>query len=121
MKLRLVELQPEDGQMQKIRAEKLGGNWEDFDRILHHQGMVYVPEIIKTKLISRNYNHLLAGYFGIKKMQELVIRMYYWETLRHNVEIYVRDCNVCLASKTVKPKPYGNLQKLPVPTYHWKD
>ena len=54
-------------------------------------------------------------------MQELVARKYYWETLRHNVEVYVRDCDVCLASKTVKHKPYGNLEQLPVPIHCWKD
>ena len=121
MRLRLVELQAEDGQAQKIRAEKLGGNWEDSDRILHHQGLPYVPEIIRTELISRHHDDPLAGYFGIKKTQELVARKYYWETLRHDIEVYVRGCDVCLASKTIKHKPYKNLQQLPVPTHCWKD
>ena len=77
MRLRLVELQAEDGQARKIRAEKLGGNWEDSDRILHHQGLPYIPEIIKTELISRYHDYSLVGYFGIKKTQELVARKYY--------------------------------------------
>ena len=61
MRLRLVELQVEDGQARKIRAEKLGKNWQDSSRILHHQGPLYVLEIIKTKLISRHHNNSLAG------------------------------------------------------------
>ena len=77
MRLRLVELQAEDGQERKIRVEKLDGNWEDSDRILHHQGLLYVPEIIRTELISRHHNNPLARYFGIKKMRELVARKYY--------------------------------------------
>ena len=117
MRLRLVELQAEDGQVRKIRAEKLGGNWEDSDRILHHQGLPYVPEIIRTELISRYHDNPLAGHFGIEKTRELVVRKYYWETLRHNVEVYIRGCDVCLASKTVRHKPYRNLQQLSVPTY----
>ena len=67
MRLRLVELQAEDGQAQKIRAEKLGRNWEDSNRILYHQSLSYVPEIIRTELISRHHNDPLAGYFGIEK------------------------------------------------------
>ena len=121
MRLRLVELQAEDGQARKIRAEKLGGNWEDSDGILHHQGLPYVPEIIRTKLINRYHNDPLVAHFDIKKTQELVAKKYYWETLRYNVEVYVRGCDVCLASKAVKHKPYRNLQQLPVPTYRWKD
>ena len=77
MKLRIVKLQAEDGQARKIRAEKLGGNWEDSDRILHHQGLLYVPEIIRTELISRHYDNPLAGHFSIKKTRELVTRKYY--------------------------------------------
>ena len=116
-----MELQAEDGQARKIRAEKLGGNWEDSDRILHHQGLPYVPEIIRTELISRHHDDPLAGHFGIEKMRELVIRKYYWETLRHDVKVYIRGCDVCLASKAVRHELYGNLQQLPVPTDCWKD
>ena len=121
MRLRLVELQVEDGQARKIRAEKLGRNWEDSDGILHHQGLPYVPEIIRTELISRHHDDPLAGHFGIEKTRELVARKYYWETLRHDVEVYVRGCDICLASKAVRHKPYGNLQQLPVLTHRWKD
>ena len=77
MRLRLVELQAEDNQAEKIRAEKLGGNWEDSDEILHHQGLRYVPEILRTELISRHHDDPLASHFGIKKTQELVARKYY--------------------------------------------
>ena len=48
MRLRLVKLQAENSQVWKIRVEKLGGNWQDFDKILHYQGLSYIPEIIKT-------------------------------------------------------------------------
>ena len=41
--------------------------------------------------------------------------------LRHDVDDYVKGCDVCLASKTVRHKPYDNLQSLPVPTHRWKD
>ena len=77
MRLRLVELQAEDSQARKIRAEKLGGNWEDSNGILHHQGLPYIPEIIRTELISRHHNDPLVGYFGIEKTRELVARKYY--------------------------------------------
>ena len=34
---------------------------------------------------------------------------YYWETLRHDVEVYVRGCDIYLASKAVRHKLYGDL------------
>ena len=41
--------------------------------------------------------------------------------LRHDVDNYVKGCDVCLASKAVQYKPYGDLQSLPIPTHRWKD
>ena len=72
-------------------------------------------------MISHHYNDLLARHFGIDKTRELVDRKYYWPSLKRDVENYVRRCDVCLTSKTVRHKPYGDLQSLPVPTRHWKD
>ena len=67
MRLRLEELQAEDGQVRKIRVENLNGNWEDFDGILHYQGLPYVSKIIRTELIIMYHDDTLAGHFGIKK------------------------------------------------------
>ena len=118
MRLRLQELQGEDEQARKLKAEQpVKDGWQDIDGVLHHQGLPYVPEIIRTELISRHHDDPLAGHFGIEKTRELVARKYYWLTLRHDVDDDVKGCNVCLASKTVRHKPYGDLQSLPVPTH----
>ncbi len=89
--------------------------------MLHHQGLPYVPEIVRTELISRHHDDPLAGYFGIDKTRELIARKYYWPTLLRDVEVYVIGCDVYLASKSVRHKPYDNLQSLPVPTHRWKN
>ena len=46
----------EDVQDQKIRAEMLDG-WEDVKGILHHQGLSYVPEMIRAELTSGPLRH----------------------------------------------------------------
>lgn len=78
-------------------------------------------EIIQSKLISCHYNNPLAGYFEIDRTCKLIARKYYQLTLYQNVEAYVKECIVCLASETVRYKPYGNLQSLLVSTSHWKN
>ena len=120
IRLKLQELQREDAQAQKIRAEKYEG-WEDSGGVLHHQCLPYVPKLIKTKLISRQHNDPLVGHFGIEKTWELVARKYYWLTLRHNIETYIKGCDVCLTSKAVRHKLYGKLQLLPISSHRWKD
>ena len=120
IKLRPQELQTKDEQARKTRAEYSEG-WDNIDGVLYHQGLPYVPQIIRTEFINRHHDNPLAGHFEIEKIQKLVTQKYYWPMLRHDVKDYVRGCNVYLASKAIRHKPYENLQSLPMPTHRWKD
>ena len=120
MRLRLQELQKTDSEAQELRQQGREG-YEEVDGVLHHQGLPFVTEAIRTELISHHYDDPLAGHFGIEKTCELLAQKYFWPSLRHDVEAYVKGCDVCLASKAVRHKPYGDLQSLPVPTHRWKD
>ena len=121
MNLRLPELQDNDEEAKVLRAGGFSEGWEEVEEVLQYRGLPYVPEIICFKVISRHHDDPLAGYFGIDKTRELVGQKYYWPSLRKDVENYVRGCDVCLASKAVRHKLYGDLQSLPVPTHRWKD
>ena len=85
--------------------------------MLYYQELLFVPEIIQTKLISRNYNNSLTSYFDGNKRKKLIGQKYYWPSFRKDIEAYVIGCDVYLTSKAVKHKPYNNLQALPVPTH----
>ncbi len=87
------------------------------DGVLCHQGLLYMPEIVRTELINRYHDDPLAGHFEINKTRKLIAQKYYWLTLHHDVEAYVTGCDICLASKAVRHKPYGHLQSLPVLTH----
>ena len=122
MRLRLSELQENDEEAKLLReATGLSEGWEDVEGVLQYQRLLYVPEIIRSKVISHYHNVFLVGYFGIDKTKELVGREHYWSGLRRDVENYVRRYDVFLASKTVKHKLYGDLQFLPIPIHRWKD
>ena len=45
MRLRLYKLQAKDEQARKTKAKHSKG-WDDINRVLHHQGLSYVSEII---------------------------------------------------------------------------
>ena len=121
LRLWLPDLQGNNNQAKKLRAAELTEGWEDIKEVLQYGGLLYIPEIIQLEMISWHHDNPLAGHFGIDKTQELIARKYYWPTLRWDVEAYVKGCNVCLASKAVRHKPYGDLQALPIPTHRWKD
>ena len=69
MRLRLHKLQAEDEQAWKLRADQQldQQGWKNIDGVLHHQGLPYVPEIIRAEVISRHHNDPLSSHFGIKK------------------------------------------------------
>ena len=122
MRLRLSKLQESDPETQELKSKKqLPNSWEDIDGVLHHQGLPFVLEVIRTELISRYYNDPLIGHFGINKTKDLLSQKYYWPSLQKDIEAYVKGCNVYLGSKAVKHKPYRDLQSLLVPTHQWKD
>ena len=116
MKMRLSELQDDDKEAKTLRSERLPEGWEDIEQVLHFQGFLYIPKVIRSELIGKHYNDPLAGHFGIKKIQELLARKYFWPTLQKNVKAYIKGCHICLPSKAVCNKPYGDLQSLLIPT-----
>ena len=78
MSLRLAELQESNKTIEKFKAiAELKKSWKDVNRLLHHQKLLFVSEIIWTKLISRHYNNFLASYFDINKTKELINWKYY--------------------------------------------
>ena len=99
----------------------MGDGQENVEGVLQYRSLLYVPEIICSKVISCHHNDLLVGHFRIDETQELVARKYYWPTFCHNVETHIRGCVICLASKAVCHKSYGDLQLLSVPIHCWKD
>lgn len=53
MRPQSVELQTEDAQTQKIRLEKLSRelteDWEEMEKVLPYQGLLYIATIVQTK------------------------------------------------------------------------
>ena len=117
MRLRLSELQELDNKARKIKAEELKDDYEEVDRVLHYQELLFVLEAIQIKLISWHHDNFLVGHFGINKTKDLISQKYYCPSLQKDVEAYVKSCDVCLGSKAVRHKLYGDLQSLLVPTH----
>ena len=88
---------------------------------MHHQGIPFIPDAIRIKLISQHNNDPLVEHFGINKTRKLINRKYYWPSLRKNVEAYIKGYNVCLGLKTIRHKPYDYLKFLSILTHSWKN
>jgi hypothetical protein len=62
----------------------------------------------------------LAGHRGVARTLELVSRLYWWPTLRRDVNQYVRTCDTCQRFKPSNQAQPGLRQSLPVPEARWE-
>ena len=90
MGLWLSELQENDEETKIFRgAAGFSESWEDVKGVLQYQELSYVPEIIRSEVISCYHNDLLVGHCGIDKTRELVGWKYYWPSLQKDIESYI--------------------------------
>lgn len=91
------------------------------DGLLYFHGRIAVPDNVDIKrgILSACHDGTTAGHFGVFKTCELVSRSYHWPGLRQFVKKFVISCDTCQRNKTVRHKPYGLLQPLPVPETPW--
>src|SRR5260221_14752218 len=64
---------------------------------------------------------LMAGHLGRAITLELIVRKYYWPTMRKEVDQFVRNCHTCTRAKTQRQVPAGTLKSLPIPAKPWED
>ena len=78
MKLRFSKLQESDKEAKLLKdLADLPEGWKNVEGVLQYQELPYVPEIIRSEVISCHHNDFLAGHFGIDKTRELVGQKYY--------------------------------------------
>lgn len=41
--------------------------------MLYQQSFFHISKIIRTKFINKNYNNFLGKYFGINKIQKVIL------------------------------------------------
>lgn len=78
---------------------------------------VYVPSALHKRIISEIHD---MDHQGNGKTMERIMRHYFIPRLRNQVELYIRQCDVCQKSRHERHKPYGLLQSLPAPPGAWK-
>ena len=88
--------------------------------LYYFEGRLYVPASVRTDVLNRCHDHPLAGHPGIRKTFFNCSRIYWWPRLRRDVQRYVRNCDTCARSKSMKQKPAGLLQPLEPPSRPWQ-
>ena len=94
---------------------------EDRQGILYYREWIFVPrsDELRLHLMKTHHNSPAFGHPGRAKTLELIQREYYWDTMRRDVDRFVRNCDTCHRSRTSRHAPFGLLRPLPVPQTLW--
>jgi hypothetical protein len=60
------------------------------------------------------------GYFGAKKIEDVLTGYFFWPKMRRDVERFVARCTKCQKAKS-RLNPHGLYMSLPVPSAPWED
>ena len=98
-------------------AEK--ADWTtDSSGLVRRRGLAYVPpeESVRAEIMRMCHDDPTAGHLGQTKTRVLVMRKYWWPSLRQDVQSYVKSCDICQRTKAQRKRQAGEMQALPLPT-----
>lgn len=95
--------------------------------VTHRNGLawrgdwLYVPIVLRSKVLKHCHDVKTAGHFGFLKMLHLTRRQFWWPKMWTDIETYLRQCPVCAMSKPKPGKPFGLLQSVANPCKPWEE
>ena len=83
-------------------------------------GLIWVPEELRNKVVKTTHAHKLNGHRGIRKTIQQVARYFKFPGIKKWAKKVVSECITCGRAKASRHLPYGKLQPLPVPIRNWE-
>lgn len=93
------------------------------DDKLQFRGRRWVPNLeeLRTKLIQRTHDSVMAGHPGREVLSAVLSRQFFWPGMLADIRRFVRNCDSCRSNKAWRERKQGFLKPLPVPTRLWKE
>ncbi|KAL0176816.1 hypothetical protein M9458_029146, partial [Cirrhinus mrigala] len=79
----------------------------------------YVPPPLRGRIIRLVHDTPSSGHPGISATLHLFSNKFWWSSLRPDTITFIKNCEICNATKTSKQLPAGLLQPLPIPRRPW--
>jgi hypothetical protein len=76
--------------------------------------VVTQPEEVQTHLLQQYHNLPMAGHPGIWKMAQILLKDYWWPTIRDDVKVFTQGCLKCQATKTITKQNTPPIQPIPL-------
>jgi hypothetical protein len=91
-----------------------GRTWNKY---VLHDGLLYRANNL---FLRHAHEGGLMGYFGVKKIEDVLSAHFFWPKMRCDVERYVSRCTTYNKAKS-RLNPHGLYMPLPVPSVPWED
>ncbi|PIL27173.1 hypothetical protein GSI_10315 [Ganoderma sinense ZZ0214-1] len=106
-------------------VEKLGkdNDWElAEDGLIYRRGKMVIPNHpeLRGRVIASHHDSIAAGHPGAAKTQDLIMRSYWWPTIRKDVIKYVTGCITCQCVKIDRQPRAAPLNPNPIPDQNWQ-
>ena len=85
-----------------------------------HKLVIPNSSTLRRECIESVHDHPYSGHFGQKKTYDLASRIFYWSSLKSDIEAYCRACPSCQVCKARNIKPAGLLQPFQIPRRRWE-
>ncbi|CAA0814232.1 Unknown protein [Striga hermonthica] len=103
--------------------ETLSVDWTVRDGKLIYKGRFYLgrESQLKNRILFEYHSTPLAGHAGVTRTLARVAANFYWDGLRRDVVLFVKNCSICQQVKSSNQPPAGLIQPLPIPEQVWED
>ncbi len=81
--------------------------------------LVFVPELFRDSLLLQVHASSSSGHPGVIATEHLLRNRFWWPTLLMDTTHFIRNCNTCNTTKSLKQLPAGLMQPLPTPQRPW--
>jgi len=91
--------------------------WTDNDGVLYRQGpkeqpRIVIPGALVKKVLSSYHELPFTAHQGVSRTIGFISKKYWWETLREDVSVFIKECEACAKRKTGRKTvaPLGETQ-----------
>lgn len=118
--------QQTDEHLKTVRAVLEKGSYQDFlmkNDILYkmHNGreLLVIPKKMQSEIIRSAHDN---GQFAVKKVEELILREYYFDHMKDKISSHIKNCVQCILAERKRGKQEGflhTIEKANVPMDTW--
>ncbi len=83
--------------------------------------LIVVPEASRVAVLEAMHDHAASGHMGVDKTMQLILRNFWFPSLRATVAHFIASCRTCAQDKHSRLKQAGLLHPLPRPRGPWQD